>query len=91
MLRMVMQRLMLGVITLGLVSLIIFAALEILPGDACTALLKQDAQGQRLLNCQKELGLDRPAYQRYLGWAGGAVQGDLAAAFPHIGGLQRAA
>ncbi len=77
MLRMVLQRLMLGVITLGLVSLIIFAALEILPGDACTALLKQDAQGQRLLNCQKELGLDRPAYQRYLSWAGGAVQGDL--------------
>ena len=77
MLRMVLQRLMLGVITLGLVSLIIFAALEILPGDACTALLKQDAQGQRLLNCQKDLGLDRPAYQRYLSWAGGAVQGDL--------------
>jgi peptide/nickel transport system permease protein len=77
MLRMILQRLMLGVITLGLVSLIIFAALEILPGDACTALLKQDAQGQRLLNCQKELGLDRPAYQRYLSWAGGAVQGDL--------------
>ena len=77
MLRMVLQRLMLGVITLGLVSLIIFAAMELLPGDACTALLKQDAQGQRLLNCQHELGLDRPAYQRYVRWAAGALQGDL--------------
>jgi peptide/nickel transport system permease protein len=77
MLRMVLRRLMLGVITVGLVSLIIFAAVEVLPGDACTALLKQDAQGQRLLNCQLELGLDRPAHQRYLSWAAGALQGDL--------------
>jgi peptide/nickel transport system permease protein len=77
MLRMVLRRLMLGVITVGLVSLIIFAAVEVLPGDACTALLKQDAQGQRLLNCQLELGLDKPAYQRYLSWAAGALQGDL--------------
>ncbi|MBU3740156.1 MAG: ABC transporter permease, partial [Rhodoferax sp.] len=46
-------------------------------GDACTALLKQDAQGQRLANCRAELGLDRPAHQRYLQWASGAVRGDF--------------
>ena len=72
MLRMILRRLMLGAITVGLVSLIIFLAIEALPGDACTALLKQDAQGQRLLNCRQELGLDRAAPLRYLDWASAA-------------------
>ena len=79
MLRMILRRLMLGLITVGLVSVIIFAAVEVLPGDACTAVLKQDAQGQRLINCRLELGLDRPAPLRYLDWASAAVRGDLGA------------
>lgn len=74
---MILRRLLLGLLTVGLVSVIIFAAVEVLPGDACTALLKQDAQGQRLANCRAELGLDRPAHQRYLQWASGAVRGDF--------------
>ncbi len=77
MLRMILRRLMLGAITVGLVSLIIFLAVEALPGDACTALLKQDAQGQRLLNCRQELGLERAAPLRYLDWASAALRGDL--------------
>jgi len=77
MLRMVLQRLMLGVVTVALVSLIIFAGVELLPGDACTAVLQRDAHGQRLINCRKELGLDRPAYVRYAGWAAGAVRGEF--------------
>ncbi len=77
MLRMFLQRIMLGVITVALVSLIIFSAVEVLPGDACTALLQQDAQGQRLINCRAQLGLERPAYVRYASWAWGAIQGDL--------------
>lgn len=77
MLRMILRRLMLGAITVGLVSLIIFSAVEALPGDACTALLKQDAQGQRLLNCRQELGLDRAAPLRYIDWASAALRGDL--------------
>ena len=77
MLRMILRRLMLGAVTVGLVSLIIFTAVEVLPGDACTALLKQDAQGQRLANCRQELGLDRSATLRYIDWAGAALTGDL--------------
>ena len=77
MLRMILRRLMLGAVTVGLVSLIIFTAVEVLPGDACTALLKQDAQGQRLANCRQELGLERSATLRYFDWAGSALTGDL--------------
>lgn len=77
MLRMILRRLLLGAVTVGLVSLIIFTAVEVLPGDACTALLKQDAQGQRLTNCRRELGLERSATLRYFDWAGSALTGDL--------------
>jgi peptide/nickel transport system permease protein len=77
MLKLILRRVLLGLITVGLVSVIIFAAVEMLPGDACTAVLKQDAQGQRLQNCRQELGLDRPALVRYAVWASGALRGDF--------------
>lgn len=77
MFKLILRRLLLGVATVGLVSLIIFGAVEALPGDACTAILQQDASGQRLANCRTELGLDRPAWQRYGQWVGGLLQGDL--------------
>ena len=77
MFKLILRRLLLGLATVGLVSLIIFGAVEALPGDACTAILQQDAQGQRLANCRAELGLDRPAWSRYGQWVGGVLRGDL--------------
>ncbi len=77
MLRLVLRRLALGALTVALVSAMIFAAVEALPGDACTAILQRDASGQRLENCRRELGIARPAPQRYLEWAAGAARGDL--------------
>jgi peptide/nickel transport system permease protein len=77
MLRLILRRLALGALTVVLVSAMIFAAVEALPGDACTAILQRDASGQRLENCRRELGIDRPAPQRYLEWAWSAARGDL--------------
>lgn len=77
MLRIFIRRLLLGVVTVAIVSGIIFAAVEALPGDACTAILQRDASGERLANCRRELGLDRPALSRYFDWASGAIHGDL--------------
>ncbi len=77
MFKLILRRILLGLLTVGIVSLIIFGAVEALPGDACTAVLQQDAQGQRLLNCRQELGLDRPAVTRYAEWIGGALRGDF--------------
>ena len=77
MLRLVINRLLLGAITVALASAIIFGAVEALPGDACVAVLQRDAVGQRLENCRRELGLDRPALTRYAHWAAGALRGDL--------------
>jgi len=77
MVRMIPRRLALGAITVFLVSTIIFAGVELLPGDACTAFLQRDAQGKLLDNCRAELGLNRPAVERYVEWASGALTGDL--------------
>jgi len=84
MLRLILRRLALGFLTVCLVSAMIFAAVEALPGDACTAILQRDASGQRLANCRAELGLDKPALQRYGEWASGAIKGDLGVS-PHNG------
>ncbi len=77
MLRMLIRRLALGFVTVWLVSVIIFAGIEALPGDACTAFLERDAKGKLLENCRRDLGLDQPAVSRYLNWASGAIRGDF--------------
>ena len=77
MLRLILRRLALGLVTVVIVSGIIFAGVEVLPGDACTAFLEREAEGKRLENCRRDLGLDRGAITRYLEWAAGAVRGDL--------------
>lgn len=77
MLRLILRRLVLGAVTVLLVSGIIFAGVEILPGDACTAFLEREAQGKRLENCRSDLGLDRSAVERYMSWAGNALRGDF--------------
>ncbi len=77
MLALLVRRLALGVVTVWLVSVIIFAGVEVLPGDACTVVLERDAQGEVLENCRKNLGLDRPAFERYIDWASGAAHGDF--------------
>ena len=76
-LRMVLQRLALGVFTLFLISLIIFFAIELLPGDIAQEILGQAATPETVAAFRADLGLDRPPHVRYLEWLGNAVQGDF--------------
>ena len=75
----ILQRLALGVLTLFVVSLVIFTSVEMLPGDFAQAILGQSATAETLQAYRDELGLERPAVIRYLEWLGNAVQGDLGA------------
>ena len=77
----VLQRLILGVATLFVVSIIIFSAIELLPGDFGQAVLGQAATEETVAAFRKELGLDQPAYIRYFDWAFGVIQGDLGTSF----------
>lgn len=63
--------------TLAFVSGVVFAAVEALPGDVCTAQLQRQARGERLERCREAQGLDRPAIERYGAWVAGAARGDL--------------
>jgi peptide/nickel transport system permease protein len=77
MLAMLLRRLFLGLVTVWIVSMIIFAGVEILPGDSCTAFLEREAQGKLLENCREAQGLNRSAAERYFDWATSAARGDL--------------
>ena len=73
----VIKRILLGLITLFIVSLITFVGVEILPGDACTTYLEREDYGAALEACYERLGLNVPAYERYISWAFGVLQGDF--------------
>ena len=77
----ILERLGLGLATLFVVSIIIFSAIEMLPGDFGQAILGQAATQEAVAAFRRELGLDQPAYLRYLQWVGGALQGDLGTSF----------
>ena len=63
--------------TLFVVSILIFAGTEVLPGDAASAVLGRTASPEQLAEMQELMGLDRPAHERYLDWLGGVLTGDL--------------
>ena len=71
------KRLGLGVLTLLVISILIFFAVELLPGDIAQAVLGQGATEENLAALRKEMGLDRAAPLRYLDWLGGALTGDF--------------
>jgi peptide/nickel transport system permease protein len=77
MLNLLLRRLALGVMTLWVVSVIIFAGTEILPGDVATAILGQTATPENTEAIRNQLGLNRPPYERYVDWLGDFLQGDL--------------
>ena len=78
--KLIVNRLLLGVLTLFSVSVLIFICTQILPGDVASAILGQGATPEALVIYRRELGLDRPAYERFLDWLWSAMQGDLGVA-----------
>lgn len=71
------KRLGYGLITLLVISVIIFFMVEMLPGDAAEAILQMGATEENLAALREEMGLDRPAIVRYFDWLAGAVVGDF--------------
>ncbi len=76
-LKMVAQRLALGLLTLFVVSLIIFLGVELLPGDFAEAILGQAATPETVAAFRRELKLDLPPHERYVDWLFGILQGDM--------------
>lgn len=77
MMQMVLQRVAIGFGTLIVVSIIVFLATSILPGDVAQIILGQAATPETLAALRAELGMDQPGYMRYFLWLGNMATGDL--------------
>ena len=73
----IVRRLALGVLTLFLISLVVFAAVLALPGDAATAILGRDATPERVAALRDQLNLNDSVVSQYLSWIGGVVTGSF--------------
>ncbi|WP_440964950.1 ABC transporter permease [Massilia sp. GER05] len=73
--RLVLNRVGVGVLTLLAVSVVIFTITSLLPGDAAQAALGQEATPELVAALRAKLGLDLPAHVRYLHWLGGLLTG----------------
>jgi peptide/nickel transport system permease protein len=73
-----LRRLATFIATLAVASLVVFAVLELLPGNAAQVILGDTATPESLAAMEAKLGLDQPAHQRYLQWVGGLLQGQTA-------------
>src|SRR6056300_793966 len=79
-LKLIAQRVALGLLLLFMVSVLIFIGTLILPGDVAQSILGQSATPEALANLRRDLGLNDPPVQRYFAWLGGVLQGDLGTA-----------
>ncbi|MFD1568909.1 ABC transporter permease, partial [Halolamina litorea] len=82
------RRLALMALSLTAVSIITFAAINVLPGDVALMILGQQASEERLMFVREQLGLNRPLWVRYLDWAGSMLTGDLGASYYYTESVQ---
>jgi len=75
------KRILLGLVTLFIVSLIIFSSISLLPGDFAQAVLGQTATEATLKAFRESLDLDKPVITRYFRWVAGVMQGDMGNTF----------
>lgn len=75
--RFLLSRLAYTAAILVAVSVMVFVVTELLPGNVVTMILGTDATPEETKRLNEQLGLDRPATERYLHWVSGAVRGDF--------------
>lgn len=70
-----------GILTLLIVSAVVFFITSMLPGDAAQMILGQNATSETVAALRQQLGLDQPLLMRYFSWLGGMMQGDFGTSF----------
>src|SRR4029079_8917431 len=75
-LKFIARRLLLGVLTLFIVSLVVFAATQLLPSDPAQAILGRDANAASTAALREQLGRDHTALYEHTPWLKGMVTGD---------------
>jgi peptide/nickel transport system permease protein len=77
------KRIGIGAITLVVASMVVFAVLELLPGDPALLMLGMSATPEALDAMREQMGLNAPVPVRYLGWIGGLLAGDFGRSFTY--------
>lgn len=76
-LSLILKRVALGLVTIIVISILIFVGVEALPGDLTEAILGQNALPETVAAFRRELKLDLPPHIRYFSWLGDFMQGNL--------------
>ncbi len=75
-LRLILTRLIAGILLLLVVSAVVFFVTQALPGDVARAILGQNATAEQLARLREQLGLDQPVFLQYLHWLGDLLTGN---------------
>jgi peptide/nickel transport system permease protein len=77
------KRLLIGIATLFVASLVVFAVLEVLPGDPAQLMLGMNATPDALEALREQMGLNQPLVWRYLDWIGGMLTLDFGRSYTY--------
>jgi peptide/nickel transport system permease protein len=81
--RYLLRRIGLAVVTLWILSVIVFFAGQILPGDPGRAVLGPFASASAVRSYDHQIGVDRPLVVQYLGWIGGMLHGNMGVSYSY--------
>jgi peptide/nickel transport system permease protein len=73
----IVRRILLGILTLFVASVVIFAATQALPSDPARAILGRSATPESVAELRQQLGLNKSLVEQYTDWLGGILKGDL--------------
>jgi peptide/nickel transport system permease protein len=77
------KRVSIGILTLLAASIIVFAVLEIVPGDPARLMLGMNATEDAVLALQEQMGFNQPLISRYFSWLGGLLTGDFGKSYTY--------
>lgn len=83
MLEFTVRRLMTLAATLAVAALVVFLVMEVLPGDPAEVMLGLNAQPDTLAALRAQMGLDRPAPERFISWIFAFLSGDLGISYTY--------
>ncbi|MEO3999999.1 ABC transporter permease [Mesorhizobium sp. CAU 1732] len=78
-----LKRLAIGAITLLVASIVVFAIMEVLPGDPAVLMLGMNATPEALETLRTQMGLGDPVFLRYLNWVSGMLVGDFGRSYTY--------
>ncbi len=78
-----LKRLLIGLATLLVASMVVFGVMEVLPGDPALLMLGMNASPEAIETLRQQMGLHDPLIVRYLGWVGGLLVGDFGRSYTY--------